>query len=476
MNIRTRIAPSPTGFPHIGTIFQALINYAYAKKSHGDFIVRIEDTDQSRQVEGAIEVIFSALSWFGLEPDESPIHGGSYGPYQQSQRLNIYLQHAQELINKDHAYYCFCTPDRLSQVRLQMQKQGLPPMYDKHCRSLDKVEASKRALNEPHVIRLKVPSDETITFTDEIRGKISFESKTVDDQVLIKSDGFPTYHLAVVVDDHLMNITHTVRGEEWISSTPKHVLLYRYFNWQMPKLIHTPLLRNPDKSKLSKRHGHTSVEWYQQQGYLKEAVLNFLATRIWNHPNGQEIFNLDEFIQHFEFKDMHIQGPIVDLKKLDWINGQWIRRLSSKKLFTLARPWVPNECSDEMLKKILPLIHERLVKLSELPELVSYFHDSPSVSKNELLKQSKMDADQTLIYLQKVKKAVSEVASFNADALESSLRNLQHAEGLKPRQAFMTIRVAITGTLFTPPLFDVMEILGQQECLIRLDNSINSLI
>ncbi len=286
MTVRTRIAPSPTGFPHIGTIFQALFDYVYARQHQGQFIIRLEDTDQSRLVPEAEEAIYQALSWVGLTPDEGPIYGGEFGPYRQSERLDVYRTYAEKLIDQGQAYYCFCSPERLATVRQEQQKKGLPPMYDRHCRDLDPEIAKKRALSETYVIRLKVPPHETISFIDLARGEISFDSNTVDDQVLLKSDGFPTYHLAVVVDDHLMGITQIVRGEEWISSTPKHVLLYRYFNWEMPAIIHTPLLRNPDHSKLSKRHSHTAVTWYREQGYLPEAVVNFLSSRVWNHPDG----------------------------------------------------------------------------------------------------------------------------------------------------------------------------------------------
>ncbi len=475
MTTRTRIAPSPTGFPHVGTIFQALLDYVYAKQNQGQFIVRIEDTDRGRFVEGAEEAIFSSLEWIGIKPDESVVHGGNYGPYRQSERLDIYHQHAKELIDAGHAYYCFCSPERLDSVRKEKQAAGLPPMYDRHCRNLDPKEAASRAETEPHVIRMKIPDNETIILNDIVRGEISFDSNTVDDQVIVKSDGFPTYHLAVVVDDHLMEITHVVRGEEWISSSPKHILLYRYFDWQPPQFLHTPLLRNPDKSKLSKRHGHASVKWYQEQGYLPEAVVNFLASRIWNHPDEQEIYNMDELIQKFDINNIHIMSPIVDLKKLDWINGLWIRSLSDSELINRLKPFKPEDLSDELLSQIIPLIKERLVTLAELEGLTSFFFREPEVDSAVLLKEAKTETASLKTYLETVKRTLTNNSEWTIESIEAALRQVQQESGLKPRPAFMSIRLALTDSLATPPLFDVIHLLGKETCINRLDRTIASL-
>ena len=467
--VRVRIAPSPTGYPHIGTIFQALVNFVYAKKHQGDFLVRIEDTDQSRLVKDAEDAIFSSLEWFGLIPNESPRHGGNFGPYRQSERLETYQKYALQLINQNHAYRCFCSKDRVDQVRKDMQKNGLPPMYDKKCRNISKEESEKRSKTEKFVVRMKIPSDEKIVCHDEIRGDIEFDSAVVDDQVILKSDGFPTYHLAVVVDDHLMKISHIVRGEEWISSSPKHVLLYKYFGWDMPKFVHTPTLRNPDKSKLSKRHDHASVSWYIEQGYLKEAIINFLITRVWNHPEGKEIFGIDEIIKHFDFKQMHIQGPIVDLKKLEWINGQWIRKLSHDEIVERLKDFVPH-LSREEIKKVLPLVKERLVTLGEFEEFTSYFFKDPVIDTKLILKESKVDSTETSSYIGKVISTLEDVQDWSIKTLESSLRKLQESYGWKPRPAFMTIRIALSGASFTPPLFDVMELLGKEITINRLSH------
>ncbi|MBU1085254.1 MAG: glutamate--tRNA ligase [Candidatus Beckwithbacteria bacterium] len=469
--IRTRLAPSPTGNPHIGTLFQALFDYVYAKKKNGKFIIRIEDTDKKREVKDSEQAIFNALDWLGLTPDESIKHGGSFGPYRQSERLNIYQKYAKQLIDQNYAYYCFCSQERLEQVNQEMQKNGQPPMYDKHCFSLSKKEIKDKLKTSPHVIRLNIPQNKTIIVNDLVRGEIKFDSNTINDQVLLKSDGYPTYHLAVVVDDHLMKITHMVRGEEWISSAPKHVLLYQYFNWNPPKFIHTPLLRNPDRSKLSKRHGHASFNWYLDQGYLKEAIINFLATRVWNHPLGQEIFGIDELIKHFEFENMHIKGPIADIDKLNWINAQWIRRLDEKDILKRLENFIPKELNPQKFSKIWTLINQRIEHLSQVKDLVSYFITQPELSLKKILKESKMDKNQTKNYLNKAENVIKDIKNWNIKTIEEALHQLQAKENLKPRPAFMTLRLAITGRAFTPPLFDVLEILGKETVIKRLQHA-----
>ncbi len=466
---RTRIAPSPTGMPHVGTLFQALIDYIIAKQDNGQFIVRIEDTDQGRYVEGAEEAIYQAFEWAGIHPDESPKLGGDYGPYRQSQRLETYQKYAQQLIDQGDAYYCFCSPDRLDQVRKDFQKQGKPPMYDKHCRDLDPQQSAQKAKSEKHVIRMKIPQDQTITFTDAIRGQISFESNLVDDQVILKSDGFPTYHLAVVVDDHHMEITHIVRGEEWISSTPKHILLYQYLGWEMPSLIHTPLLRNPDKSKLGKRHGHASVSWYQDNGYLPQALINFLATRVWNHPSGDEIFSLDELIKHFKVDQMHIQGPIIDISKLDWYNGIYIRNLSDQQLSHYLKPYLEFEIPDTKLVQIIPLVKERLVKLSDINQLVDFFAtDLPLESKLLLKKSTPEEVD---LQLQQTIDQIHSITDWNLQNIESTIRQLQEKHDWHKGQYFMMIRIAVTSKKATPPLFETIQVLGKDKVINRLSNA-----
>ncbi len=473
--VRTRIAPSPTGYPHIGTLFQGLFDYVYARKHSGRFIIRIEDTDRTRFVADAEDKLYAAFEWLGITPDEGPKYGGSFGPYRQSERLELYAKYAQQLVDTDHAYYCFCSQERLDQIRQEQQKNGNPPMYDQHCRTLDKAEAQTRAQKEPHVIRLRVPKGKQITVKDLVRGEIHFLSDIVDDQVLLKSDGFPTYHLAVVVDDHLMEISHIIRGEEWLSSAPKHVLLFEFLDWEMPKIFHTPLLRNLDRSKLSKRHGHASVSWYQEQGYLPEAVINFLASRVWNHPEDKEVYGLEELILLFDWKDMHIQGPVVDLDKLNWLNGQWIRRLTEAELLERVKPFMKYQVNDESLKRVLPLVKERLVTLSQIEPLTRYFFTDPDIAVTPLLKMSKMNETEIKQYLTDVSGMLERLTEFSAATLELKMRELQEGKGLKPKPAFMTLRLVLTGQEATPPLFEIMEVFGKQLVLERIKRVLNIL-
>lgn len=374
--VRTRIAPSPTGFPHIGTIYQALFNYSLAKSKNGKFIVRIEDTDKERTVSGAEEKIFEALDWFDLPEDESARKGGEFAPYRQSERLQTYQKYAKELVEKNGAYYCFCTKERLDALRATQIGAKQNVMYDKNCRYLTSQEAEKR-LNEPYVIRLKVPEDKKLIVRDEIRGGVEFESSLIEDAVLVKTDGYPTYHFASVVDDHLMEITHVIRGEEWLPSLPKHILIYEYLNFQKPLFYHTPNLRNPDKSKLSKRHGHANVDWYKEQGFLPESILNFLALMGWSHPRQIEEFDLEEFISLFDPKDLKAVGPIFDLTKLEWINGVWIRKLSAEEIKKRLMQFYKDDkelslvFESKHIDLLIGLAQSRMKRLSEFKDLVN---------------------------------------------------------------------------------------------------------
>ncbi|MGB4966338.1 MAG: glutamate--tRNA ligase, partial [Microgenomates group bacterium] len=331
--VRTRIPPSPTGNDlHIGNLYSALINWAYAHKHNGQFIVRIEDTDRTRFVEGAAEQILATLRAYDLEPDEDMIKGGPFGPYIQSQRLDLYKKYAQQLISQGDAYYCFCSEDRLNELREQARAQKRQPKYDRHCLKLSATEIQDK-LNEntSYVIRLRIPDGST-TYKDTIRGEITIDNSTLDDQVLIKSDGYPTYHMAVVVDDHLMEISHVIRAEEWMASVPKHVILYDMLKWELPIFTHLPLLRTPEKGKISKRKGAVWASWYLEEGYLREAVLNYLALMAWSHPDQKEIFSLDEYIKVFDLKDINPSAPIFDVVKLTWMNGEYIRKIGPEEL------------------------------------------------------------------------------------------------------------------------------------------------
>jgi len=379
--IRVRFAPSPTGLLHIGGLRTALYDYLFAKKNKGDFILRIEDTDQERLVKGAQENLIKTLNWIGLDYDEGPKVGGKFGPYIQSQRLKLYQQYAQELVKRGKAYYCFCSPERLKKLRQNQIDNRIPPMYDKHCLSLKPEEVEEKLKNKgPYVIRLKVPSKGVTEFNDIIRGKVEVDNKTIDDQVLLKSDGYPTYHLAVVVDDYLMKITHIFRGEEWLPSTPKHVLLYQAFGWPLPEFAHLPTILNKDRSKLSKRQGDVADEDYIKKGYLKEALINFIVLLGWHPGQGEteEFFSLKELIKKFDLKQVHKAGAVFDLEKLDWLNGVYIRKMKVKELTKLCLPYLKSEIGNQKLEinyieKVVALEQERIKKLSDLPKLTAYF-------------------------------------------------------------------------------------------------------
>lgn len=476
--VRTRIAPSPTGFPHLGTMYQAMIDRAWASHNQGTFVVRIEDTDRNRFVEEAESKILQALDWFSITEDEGVRKGGEYSPYRQSERLDIYKKYAEELIEKGHAYYCFCSSERLTQLREEQQAKKQPPMYDKHCRDISLEEAKKRVQDgEKHVVRMKVPQNEKIEVQDLIRGKIEFDSNTIDDQVILKSDGFPTYHLAVVVDDHLMKITHVVRGPEWIPSFPKHKLLYDYFGWVMPVFAHTPLITNIDGSKMSKRHAHANVDWYKQQGFLPEAVLNFISLLGWSHPKEKEIFSFQEFIDNFDLKDLSAVNPKFDLVKLEWMNGQYISKLSDADFYkrvldfdkTLAK------YPKDHFTKVLSLVQERVKKLIEVKDLVSYFYTTPTnyaEIKELATKESKESIENTQNQVKEVIDVLSPLTTWNAEEIDKSLHAKMEESGIKPRQFFMPIRIIATGRPFSPPLGETLEMMGKEEVLTRLNNFI----
>lgn len=465
--IRTRVAPSPTGIAHVGTLYISLFNYAFAKQQGGQFIVRSEDTDRTRFVEGAEQVVLDALKWAGIKPDESVELSGPHAPYRQSERLDIYKQYVDQLIEQGHAYYCFATPEELAAMREEQQRQHLPPKYDGRYRDYPREKALERiAAGESYVVRMRVPEGKC-RWNDLIRGEVEIDFAQIDDQVLMKSDGFPTYHLAVVVDDHLMEITHVLRGEEWISSTPKHLLLYQMFGWEAPEFGHMPLLRNSDHTKLSKRRNDVSVVSYQEKGYLAEALLNFLMLLGWSHPEGREFLSLEEFVRDFDLSRMQKTGPIFDMDKLNWMNGKYIREvLDRETIVKRLEPHIPSGFPREKLDAILPLVIERLSRLNEFEELTSFFYEPIQVDQPTLLKKG----DPTLVAEQLLltRKALENVSQWTTAALETALRALQEQHDWKKSQYFMMIRVAVTGRTATPPLFETMEVLGQKESLDRL--------
>jgi len=468
--VRTRLAPSPTGDDiHIGNLHTALINYTVALKHKGQFIVRLEDTDQAREVKGSGERILQSLIDYGLEYAEGPDRDGKYGPYKQSERLEIYQRYVKELIESGAAYYCVCSKERLTDLRQKQQKQKQVPCYDKHC--VDRQDAVKKQIEtgQQHVVRLNVTPGQEISFEDTLRGTITFNSSDVDDQVLLKSDGFPTYHLAVVIDDHFMQITHVIRGEDWIPSTPKHVLLYRAFGWELPIFAHTPLLRNPDKSKLSKRKNPVWAGWYLSEGYLPQALINYLSLMGWTHPKQQEIFDMEEFAKVFDLSHMQPGSPIFDIVKLSWMNGEYIRSFELGGLSHelggylqeyKGEQWDKIKKHKKVFEASLPLVQERMKILSEYWGLCAFFYEAPT--------KYEINIEDKKALLKKISSALESARSWEVDAIGEILQGVAIAQGVKNRDLFQVVRVAITGRKISPPLNESMQILGKKECLARL--------
>lgn len=395
--VRTRVAPSPTGDPHVGTAYMALFNLAFAQINGGDFLLRIEDTDRNRYAEGSEQMIFDALHWLDLNYNEGPDVGGDYGPYRQSERFEIYGDYAKELVNKGEAYYCFCDHDRLEKLRERQKAMSKAPGYDGHCRSLSKEEIEEKlAAGVPYVIRLRMPYEGETVIKDRLRGDIVFENSKIDDQVLLKADGYPTYHLACIVDDHLMGVTHVIRAEEWIPSTPKHIQLYKAFGWEAPEFIHMPLLRNADRTKISKRKNPVSLIWYKEEGYLKEGLINFLGLMGYSNGENQEIFSLEEFIKNFNIDKVSLGGPVFDLVKLGWVNNQQMKLKDLDELTKLALPFYKQEglIADENLdensyksiKKMVEIERESAKTLKEIAKASRTFFvdefDLPEVTED----------------------------------------------------------------------------------------------
>lgn len=457
--VRTRIAPSPTGQDlHIGNAYTALINYVVARKNNGKFLVRIEDTDRTRFVEGSERSILVSLRWLGVEHDEGPDIGGPFAPYRQSERIPQYTKYAEKLIAKGHAYYCFCSSGRLGEMRKKQEAEHAPPMYDGLCKGLDPKEAKKRVESgQMHVVRLNVPDEGVTGFTDLIRGDIRFENTLIDDQVLLKSDGFPTYHLGVVVDDHIMKISHIIRGEEWISSTPKHILLYQFFGWKLPVFAHMSLLRNPDKSKLSKRKNPVWVSDYKAKGFLSEAIRNYLAGLSWSYPDGRDIFTTEEMIAAFDLSQIKTTAPIFDPEKLRWINGEYLRRMSDDMLANTIFVFFNQIYPMSQISQILPLVKERMKTLAEFASLAGFFFEKPKEFERPL-KDSPF----------KVASDALKTCDWNHDAMEKAIRAAAEKAGLKAKDVFMELRLAVTGKTVGPPLLESLEILGREETLLRL--------
>ncbi len=473
--VRVRMAPSPTGDPHVGTAYMSVFDVAFARQQGGAFVLRIEDTDRSRYVEHSERQIFEALRWLGLDWDEGPDKGGPFGPYRQSERLSLYQRYAHQLVDLGHAYECWCTPERLNEVRDQQQRRKEPPRYDRFCLGKTKQQRAREAgFAEHSVVRLRVPDDPPLVFDDLIRGRVGAPSP--NDAVLLKSDGFPTYHLAVVVDDHEMQISHVTRGEEWISSTPIHLLLYQALGWALPKFAHFPLLRNPDRSKISKRKNPAArLMWFKEQGYLPEALVNFLALMGWSMPDGREVFTLDELAESFAWERFDPVGPVFDVEKLDWLNGQYIQRLSDDEFLRRAQPFLPGEGQAEALRRLAGPLKERTRRLAAVAEQVDFLYVGKLELDPELLTRQGLEAGTAAQALSEAEEVVRSVQPFTPEGLEAAFDAACARRGWKRRAFFMTVRVAATGKTATPPLFDTLAALGRERVLARLRDAIDLL-
>lgn len=528
---KTRFAPSPTGYLHVGSLRTALYCYLFAKKTKGKFVLRIEDTDQKREVEGAMKSLIETLEWIGIEYDEGPRYGrscgklkekGDFGPYIQSLRTDLYTEHANKLIESGHAYRCFCTKDRLDEMRALQTERKQSPMYDRKCLDLPESEIkAKMEAGESYVVRQKMPF-EIIKFRDLVRGNVQFDGKTIDDQVLVKSDGFPTYHLANVVDDHLMEITHVIRGEEWLPSTPKHIALYKAFGWEHPEFAHLPLLLNADKTKLSKRQGDVAVEDYIKKGYTKEAILNFVVFLGWNPGGGEEkeIYTLEELEEAFSIEKVHKSGAVFNLEKLDWFNWRWQKERHNQKLTATAKEIDPNVeieetrkgpvynfsstvnedkfalkrgellleiCSpyldkkytenNEKLLKALTSVEEKILKDPHTINAdIDFFFTLPDYN-TQLFTHEKMkvDLDTAKIALNQAKIDLKNQDDFSDKPLKDTLLNTVETLQLKNGQVFWPLRVALSGLEFSPGVFETAWVLGKEESLSRIDNALSKL-
>jgi glutamyl-tRNA synthetase len=481
--VRTRFAPSPTGFAHMGSIRTTLFAWLFARHHGGSFIVRIEDTDVARKVEGSVENMLESLRWLGLDWDEGPDIGGKYAPYYQSQRLELYHRAAERLISQGNAYYCYCSPERLKEMRAEQVRRKQPPGYDRTCRNLsDEERARKKAEGITPVVRIKTPLEGQTSFKDLIWGEVKFENSTLDDLIMLKSDGYPTYNLANVVDDHAMEISHIIRGEEFISTTPCHVLLYQALGYELPQFAHVPRVLGADRAKLSKRHGAVSVTDFAKQGYLPEAILNFLALLGWSLDDKTEIMSLQQLIENFSLERVSKTAAIFNSEKLDWMNGVYIRSLSLDDFTQRALPFldeglpttVKRPLSIDYVKKMMPLIQERARRLNEVPELVAFFFVEPDYEADMLIGKD-MTRESTIRALEVSQQRLEKLEPFNVESMEALLRPLAVELGLKTSQLFGTLRVATTGRTAAPPLFQTMAVLGKERCLKRIETALNKL-
>ena len=464
--VRVRIAPSPTGDPHVGTAYVALFNYVFAKKHGGEFLLRIEDTDQVRAKASSEAMIMKSLRWLGIEWDEGPDKGGPSGPYRQSERTAIYREHTELLLKSGHAYRCFCTSERIDGVRAKQREAGVTTAYDRHCRELPagEVDASLNK-NIHHVVRLKMPTSGSTSFMDEIRGKVEIENSRMDDQVLLKSDGYPTYHLANVVDDHLMKISHVIRAEEWINSTPKHVVLYDAFGWEKPKFAHLPLLRNADKSKISKRKNPVALTYYQRAGILPESLMNFLANMGWSFGNDIEFFTVAEMMDKFDFKNIHLGGPVFDTVKLTWMNQHYMHKLTEDQFVDYVR----NEIfSTDYLRALKPFVLERMSRFEQFTDNNAFFFNGAlNYTGVEIIPKGKIAAD-IMGMLNGLVEKLDDLYDWDHERLKAVVEAYKDEIGWKPKDIFMTLRLVLTGRKDSPPLFETMGLIGREMARFRI--------
>ena len=486
---RLRYAPSPTGFQHIGGFRTALFSWLYARHAGGQFILRIEDTDLARTVEGAVEDFVNGLAWLGMDVDEGPVIGGPYGPYFQVQRKGLYQHYAYQLIETGHAYRCYCTPERLDQMRKEQEAQKLPPRYDRRCRYLsDEQRAANDAAGLPWVVRFAMPIDGETVVHDELHGDIVFKNTDLDDTVILKSNGLAPYHLAHLVDDHLMGITHVLRGDDWLSSAPRHVQIYKALGWELPLFYHVPNVLGKDKKKLSKRRNAPSWSDFKREGYLPEAVFNFMALLGWSYDDKTEIFTKEELIRVFTLDRIGISGGIYDPDKLLWMNGYYIRHLPLEELVSRTIPYmerpekegglpdtIQRPLDREYTTRVLRLEHERLKTLGEAAHAVSFFYEDDLEYDTAALIEKGMDRARTREALIQARDLLAALPVWEHMLMEQPMRNLAEALGLKTRQLFGSIRTAISGRAATPPLFEMLEVLGHTCSLRRLEQAIERL-
>ena len=473
--VRVRFAPSPTGYLHVGGARTALFNWLYARHHNGTFILRIEDTDRTRYQENALQDLMHGLRWLGLDWDEGPEVGGDYGPYFQSQRLDLYQEYAQQLVDEGHAYKCYCSPERLAEMR-KAQRGREQTGYDRHCRTLTaKERADYEAQGIVPVIRLAVPLQGQTSFHDVIRGDTTVENSSLDDLVLLKSDGYPTYHLANVVDDHFMEISHIMRADEWLPSVPRHVLLYQAFGWEIPVYAHLPVILAPTgKGKLSKRHGGVAVHDFRREGYLPEAMVNFLARVGWSYDDKTEFFTRQELVEKFDLEGVNKSPAAFSYDKLDWMNGTYIRQLELDDLAERLLPFLTG-ADPATVRRIVPLVQERLKKLAEAVEWTDFFFTVELDYDPQLLIGKKMTAEESLAALARARETMASLPDFDEETLEPALRALAEEMDLKAGQLFGLIRAAVTGKKVAPPLFGTLAVLGREKVLQRLDKALEVL-